>query len=1485
MELPAFIGRYIVRREIARGGFAVVALSWDEELAAEVAIKVLFARRGEDETLRQRFIEEARLLRRIQSYSLVSVHDVGRLPDGRPYFVMDYADLGTLVTQLDARKTDEGCLPPQDVLQLVDALTSGLSAIHRAGVIHRDIKPENILYQSIGIRGPTALGAENETVQEPVPLPAQSGADRVMIGDLGIARDLLHESASSLVIGGTPAYMAPEQFDTGGGFSPAADIYSASAVLWYAITGARPPDATTVEHQVADQKQPWQDFFLRGMAADPTQRFSDIEAWSNAAHDVLARIAAEDPDPIGPDHKAGLALPSSADCPYRGLSAFQPEDADRFFGREELVADVLQRLQTMNILVVGGSSGSGKSSLVRAGVIPALRQGRVKGSEGWRIELFTPGRDALSELYYRLLGSEGTTRVRLDDFVARPSTARQVIKDTGPEQVLLAIDQFEELFTLNDADTAQGFVDALAAITDPADSTARIIITIRADFYEKCAAVPWLARAVSRNQILVGPMTATDLRRAIVEPARRAGIYVEQHLVDAIVGEASEDAGVLPLISHALVETWTRRLGATLTYEGYRSSGGMAGAIRQTADAIFDNDFSDQERRVAERLLLSLVTPGEGGSDTRRIVAISELADDPDAKLMARVVKRLTEARLLTVDSETVQITHEALLRSWPRLSRWIDRSRGDLRLRLRIVQMADEWIEADRDPDMLLSGARLGYVLEWFDKNRDKAGAKEREFLQASAQGQEAAQKAANMRRDKRRRAQIMGVSALAVLAIGATVASVIAFNESRQAQENAARADAATLIARDSLASALGAAAVGYATDDPLLALNLAVQSIAQSRSPRTTFDARVAMLRARIALAEGYPVPVGAPVPAGDALSIAIAPDGRSVVTGSRDGTVRILDTASRQQVGERLQSSVGGIQDIAFAPDGNGFAAVGDSGRIVYWPFGGFVAEAPEVLGATSDILWRLAFHPTDATLVTAGEDGKILIWPVGGDAPGTSRTVAARSGDFTSVAFSPDGRALAAGNGSGEVRLWHYPSGTEIFPPMTALHSSDVWGLSFSESSDLIATASSDGSSAIVHLDTGEIMGKAFPAKDRINTIQFMPDGWKLVGGNSHGQLLIWDVGTDDQIALSPPGHAGRVVDVALSDDTETAVTLGADQNVRFWRMGPPSHLAQDFAALDGAKPKGVALAPDHVFVGDSEGAVARSDPGASSLSFMRGHQHQVWAAALSPDGQRLATADRMGRIVISAADAAGAETNLPPLGEAIWSLAFSSDGKRLLAAAESAAHLIDLETATTLRRFTPHDGKVTRADIHSATSRVAVSTSLGDVLVWSTQEVTPPTVMNVSDNVVWSVAFRTDGSVLAAADSDETVSIWNVADGKRLQNFTGHASGATDVLFLGDGASLVAADRRGGLHFWDIAFGKSIGRIPAAHAATIWRLAAHPDGQGFASAGDDGSVRVWDIFSIKAACTLSDGVLGLDQRRQYLGSMQDDDACNSPDLR
>ena len=364
-------------------------------------------------------------------------------------------------------------------------------------------------------------------------------------------------------------------------------------------------------------------------------------------------------------------------CPYKGLASFQPEDAAFFFGREVLVDELVARLQTAWTLVIGGPSGSGKSSLLRAGLVPNIAAGALPGSQHWPIAIFTPGLDAMKELAYQLdrfteHAAPTATQLRED-----PECVRRSLSSQTPG--LLVIDQFEELLTHGiDAADRHAFLDVLATLTESADANIRVVLGLRSDFYSACADYAWLADRISANQVLVGPMRRDELMRAIQGPAQRAGLRLEAGLIEAILDEAGDEAGALPLVAHALLETWLRRRGTLMTLDGFRAAGGVVGAISQSAEHAYER-LDDDERRVARRLFLRLVNPGDDTPDTCRRLSWKEIDTDANSRT---VVDTLANERLLTVDDRGVEIVHETLIRTWPRLRAWIDDNRDDLRMR-----------------------------------------------------------------------------------------------------------------------------------------------------------------------------------------------------------------------------------------------------------------------------------------------------------------------------------------------------------------------------------------------------------------------------------------------------------------------------------------------------------------------------------------------------------------------------------------------------------------------------------------------------------------------------------------------------------------------------------------------------------------------------------------------------------------------------------
>ncbi len=1474
MTLPSYVGRYEVRDEIATGGFAVVVEAWDEELESPVAIKILRRDLAADEDVLLRFLEEARLLRRIRSPHVVTVHDVGRLNDGRPYFVMDFADRGTLDSRLK-RPAGAAGPDPQDLLVLVDAVADGLSALHEAGVVHRDVKPANILFQRAR-RGRTERSRDNQDTADGGPALV-AGDERILLGDLGIAKDLVKHGSFATVIGGTPLYQAPEQDDAAERVTPAADVYAATALLWHVLTGERPPKPSQLTSALPGLPVAWQEVVEQGMALDPEARFGSMESWRSTIHETLAHEAAQIEG-----GRPTAAVPVHAPCPYKGLAAYQPEDAQFFFGREALVDELVRRVQLHQVLVVGGASGSGKSSLVRAGLIPALKAGALPGSESWQVTLFTPGRDPFAELFFHIRkGSEDTgSAVSLEDLVAHPTLARHLGgTDASRQPLVLCIDQFEELFTLVNEPQRSKFVAALSSMTDPADSRVRVVIVVRADFYAACAQIPWLAERITHNQVLVGPMTGPELRRAISEPARRAGLYLERGLVDAIVDEAGNEAGSLPLVAHALVETWGRRQGNTLSLEGFRAAGGVAGAISQTADATYEHRFDMSERDATKRLFLRLVTPGEGTSDTRRILARSEIEHDSNPQIMHRVVESLTEVRLLTVDDESVQIAHEALLRTWPRLRVWIEESRDDLRMRQRISRAASEWDAEARDSDLLYRGTPLLSALEWAGKNPDQLGELERAFLDASDETRRRAEAIALERQRRTRRVRRAGIALLSFLALGATTASVIAFLAFRDAQQNEERAAQATAEAHERFAGALGAAAHGLVKTDPLLALFLGGEAVARAETEPPGYDARAAMIAARRSLADQSPVLIGSPIPAGDALAIAMSPDGSMLASAHRDGSIDLIDTITRRRVGSSLRGHDGGVRDLVFASDGRLLVSAGADGTLRVWAIEDGLSDKGTKLGQVGDVISGVAFSPHGPIVASGNGDGTVQLWDAA-KKTAVGKPLIDRDLGFKVVAFSPDGKSLIGGYNDGTIYGWSLASGEQLFEPIRGVHTSNLVKLVFSPRGDRFATASTDGTSIVFEYPSARVLGPAFADVGQIGAVVFTADAGVLVGGDAQGALNFWDPYAQRLLHTTPRGHSQAVTDIEVSEDGRLLATLGHDQAIRLWSFASSYPLNISFE-VEGRAVKSVAFNRTHMAAGDDSGAVHLwSLDGEGEALQLAGHAHQVWGLAFAPGETRLASGDRTGEVRMWNAATGENEWAVEAHDGAVWSLLFTPDGKRLLSVSDMQMRLWNAKTGASEESFEYSGEPITRAAISPDGALLATSSSDGKVTLWDLTTLKRVKDFVADDNLVWSVRFSPDSKYLATASSDEVVAVWDIGSEERMATFAGHTGGATDVAYLSEGATIVAVDRTGRLHWWDVRTGRRLAEAWQAHDGVIWRIAIHPDREQLATAGADGRVKIWDELDVARACEIGKPGFDTVRRRQYLGENQYSVACD-----
>ena len=935
-------------------------------------------------------------------------------------------------------------------------------------------------------------------------------------------------------------------------------------------------------------------------------------------------------------------------------------------------------------------------------------------------------------------------------------------------------------------------------------------------------------------------------------------------------------------MAHSLVETWHRREGHLLTLQGFRKAGGVAGAISQTADSIYNNQFSPAEQVAAQRLFLRLVAPGEETPDTKRILSHADIDNDPDPDVMRRVVEWLTKARLLTVDDENIQIIHEALLRTWPRLRMWIEASRDELRMRQRISRAASEWEAEGRNPDLLYRGTLLLTALEWAEKNPVQLGKLEWFFLEAAEKKKVELEAVAATTAHRRRMIRRVTIAALSFLAVGATLASLVAFFAWREARLNESRAMLATAEAQAQFSAALATGAYGMVNTDPLLGLVLAAESVARSRERPPSYDARATLLAARHRLTGMGPFVVGSPIAAGDALSIALRPDGSMIASAQRNGTIELISTLTRQRIGISPRGHAGGIRDVDFSPDGHLLVSAGADGSLRLWEVGkdGFTSGGRQI-GQSSDVIMAARFSPDGTVIATGNGEGSVQLWRIG-QVPPNGETLIDLPTDFNAIAFSHDGRNLIASNANGTIFGWQLPSHEPLFQPIVGVHTSHLLRIVFSPNGRHIATVSTDGTSMVLEHPAGHIVGQAFDSGSRIGSVVFNHDGRILMGGDDQGAIGMWDVERQQILSSTPRGHNQAIVDIERSSDGRWLATLGRDQTIRLWQANTSHPLFGEFQVV-GESAKSVTFSQDGRFLaaGDDSGRVQVWDLDRHRLSLvLEGHTTPVWGTAFSPDRQLLASGDRSGKIHLWNLLNGTSQRVINAHKGSIWSMAFDTSGSQLISTSDQNIRIWQTDSGTLTNTLEPPSGQLTRATLSPNGKMLAGTTTDGKVWVWNLENGSVVRDIHAGDDVQWSAAFSPDMRHLALASSEEVVTVWDLDKGNRQSTFTGHMGGATDLAYLSDGVTLVVVDRQGMIHWWDTETGRRLYDPWPAHQGTSWRMAHHPDGQRVATAGDDGKIRIWNQLSIPHACEIAKDAFDRVRHDQYLGKNTPSVACD-----
>jgi WD40 repeat protein len=1214
-------------------------------------------------------------------------------------------------------------------------------------------------------------------------------------------------------------------------------------------------------------------------------------------------------------------------CPYRGLLPFEETDAEVFYGRERLTAELTVRLAARvtrgGLVVVTGASGAGKSSLLRAGLVPKLAQGRqVPGSEHWPRIAMTPTKDPLTELAARLaaLGGADTIAVR-DGLAQHPGQAdlavRQAVLADGTRRgspmsgdsaarLVLVVDQFEQVFTLSPGPGGeaerQAFITALcAAAGNPAGPEqkppALVVIAVRGDFWDRCAAYPELAGALQEGQFVVGPMTESDLRRAITGPADAAGLRIDPALTDTILADlraagGDETAGVLPLLSQAMSLTWDKREGDRLTSHGYGQAGGVSHAVQTSADNVYDALTAGQQT-LAREILRRMTVASRDGRLTRRPVTRTDLYTghpEADHAQVDAVLEAFAAERLVVLDGGTAQISHDVLLSAWPRLRGWLEDDRASWIFHSQLTEDASAWHSNGDDPSFLYRGTQLAALQQADTKWAQEPGrypaitSIQRDFLHASTRA------ATRSARQRKAFAALLAVLLIASLA-GAGIAVRAAQNANRQSSIR--------------LSGQLAAESEESEATDPVTASLLAAAAWRISQ----TGQARESMLDALAQPNRGlFTGSTGEQ-------AVAFSPGGKILATGSLHGEAELWDVATHRRLGAPINTgsggvTSGGVTSVAFSPSGTILATAGREVQLWDVPshrqLGAPISAGPS--GATS-----VAFSPSGTILATAGRE--VQLWDVPSHRQLGAPISAGPSG-ARSVAFSPNGKILAVGGDDGSIRLSNVATHQQIGAPF-AVGGSIVYDVAFSPDGQILATAGDDGTARLwdagTHQQIGGPMTIGVSNSGSVYGAAFSPDGTILATVSQDGKARLWDVATHQQTGSSlTVGVGGYLSAVAFSPRGTTLATVSQDGTVQLWDAGIYRHIGPPLDAggpllpgSDGTpnEADSAAFNPDGKILAtaSSDGtvrlwnAVSHREIGAP-VPAVPDSASPVNSVAFSPDGKILATAisniegsgDTVRLWDIATRRQIGALRNTG-FDNAATTLAFSPDGRILAAGGDDGK--VELWEVITHRQVGPAmtAGTGFAAKVRSVNSVafspdgkiLATASNDGTARLWdvaTSREIGSPLIHSL--NTIDTAAFSPDGSVLAIGSGDGTVQLWDVATRQQAgSSFTSGDGAVRSEAFASGGQILATGSTDGRAELWDVATHHQIGASLIAGASSldlVMSVAFSPDGNTLATTNFDGNAQLWDVTLPgnlpSAVCSIAGRSLTRSEWSTYIGS-------------
>ncbi|MBK9745795.1 MAG: protein kinase [Chloroflexi bacterium] len=1154
--------------------------------------------------------------------------------------------------------------------------------------------------------------------------------------------------------------------------------------------------------------------------------------------------------------------------PYKGLRPFQIADSATFFGRERLVHSLLEQMAVVSdkreveqahfgrFLAIIGSSGSGKSSLVRAGLIPALWRGELPDSSNWFFTDMVPGRHPLAELTNALTRIAPAFSTTLRDQLAHSADGLlQVSTNLLPpdeRELLLFIDQFEEVFTLTDDEQERThFLNSLLNVVTHPTSRVRVIITLRADFYDRPLEYREFGEMLRSRVVTLLPMSPEELEQTIVQPAHQVGVEFETGLVAEIITTVNNQPGALPLLEYALTELFEHQTVGRLTRQAYTELGGVIGALSKHADALY-GDLTPTQQIIARDLFLRLVTIGEGVEDTRRRVLYSELfAIVSNADAVDDLIDLYTDQRLLTIDRDpvsrepTVELAHEALLRRWERLRTWVTESRADLRIQRQLMTATAEWQQSQRNSNYLATGGRLMAFEALVNGAKISLSCDEQAYVQASSaeqQKQVQAQVAQQQRVLKLQRARVTLLSVSLVVAICLSGIAVLSWHDALiQSQTALARQLAAQAVAE--LANPIG--------NDEFAAL-LAIRSLNNGYDP----VADNALVKAAAALPlrtfAGHTATV---------YDAVFSPDGHYLLTASGDQTARLWDANSGEVVRIFSAPDAGEVYSVAYAPDGETIATSHEDQNVRVW--NAVTGALLFVLTGHTAEVQNVAYSPDGRLILSIAESESVRLWDI---ATGYQiRTLAEGENVGRGIAFAPDGNAILTTTGDQAISLWDTATGQLI-----RTYDGIGYSLAFAPDGQHFVSGSLDNTATVWETETGRVLHTLRGHSGSVRHVAYSPDGQYVLTSSSDRTSRLWSATTGEELHRFR-AHLGRVWSASFSPNGQLMATTGADSTVKLWHINGYNDLDNQFVGHEDAV-FDIALSPDGTKLasGSADGTLRLwSTATGEELSRFRLADVIIYSVAFAPSSEQVlfGSSDgtsrlwdiRTNQIIQSFHEDAGE----------IFAVAISPDGRFALTGSSRSARLWDISSGQEIRTIIRNQGEIYTVNFSPNGQLIVTGSDLAQLTVWNSatgQEI----VRVVAQDIVYDADFSSDGKRILAGYGDGIVRLWDIATGVEVRSYSGASRNVFNIAFSSDGQYIAASSADRTAYIWDTATGELV-RVLGGSGDALWGVTFTVDSQQVITSSLDHRIDIWPIDIqkfVNAACHRLTRDLSDDERQQ-----------------